>query len=102
MEAGARIDYRLRLHGVPIRWRTLIESYEPPERFTDVQISGPYSHWRHTHVFLDAPGGTRMIDTVDYSLPLGPIGALARVIYVRRALERIFDYRRDRIRSIFA
>src|SRR3954449_4385882 len=49
MRQGTLIEYRLKLHRVPVRWRTRIEAWEPPHRFVDTQLSGPYSHWHHTH-----------------------------------------------------
>jgi hypothetical protein len=97
MAPGALIEYRLRLHGVPIRWRTTIAVWDPPRRFVDVQLSGPYRMWHHTHEFLPAPdgsGGTLMRDTVRYALPFGPLGEIAHRLLVRRDLERIFDHRR--------
>jgi ligand-binding SRPBCC domain-containing protein len=93
MRAGALIDYRLRLYGVSFRWLTRIESWEPPFAFTDVQLVGPYRSWIHRHDFLAVPGGTEVCDRVDYALPLGRAGALARRVFVRRRLERIFDFR---------
>lgn len=102
MAAGALIDYRLSLHGVGFRWRTRIELWEPGVRFVDVQLSGPYRRWIHAHAFEDAPGGgTRVSDRVEYELPLGPLGGLAHAVFVRRALARIFDYRRERIAARF-
>jgi ligand-binding SRPBCC domain-containing protein len=102
MEAGARIDYRLSLHGLGFGWRTRIDVWEPGVRFVDVQLSGPYRSWRHTHAFEDAPGGgTRVSDRVEYELPLGPLGDLAHALFVRRALTRIFDHRRARIAARF-
>lgn len=101
MAEGALIDYRLSLFGVPLRWRTRIESYVPGESFVDVQLRGPYRLWRHTHTFEDVPGGTKMTDRVEYEIPLGPLGAAARAIFVRRTLDRIFDYRRDVIAEIY-
>jgi ligand-binding SRPBCC domain-containing protein len=94
---GARIDYRLRLHGVPVRWQTRIEAWEPPIRFVDVQVSGPYSLWEHTHEFEDEGGATLIRDRVRYSLPLGPLGELAHRAIVRRDLARIFDHRRETV-----
>ncbi|MFN8160312.1 MAG: SRPBCC family protein [Solirubrobacterales bacterium] len=91
---GTLIDYRLRLHGVPVRWRTEIREWRPPERFRDVQIRGPYAVWDHTHSFEpNGAGGTVMRDLVRYEMPLGPLGQLAERLLVRRDLERIFDYR---------
>jgi ligand-binding SRPBCC domain-containing protein len=98
MGVGALIEYRLRLHRVPIRWRTRIEAWEPPRRFVDVQIRGPYSLWEHTHTFEeDGPGATIIEDRVRYSIPFGPLGDLADRLLVRRDLRQIFDYRRDAV-----
>jgi ligand-binding SRPBCC domain-containing protein len=95
MRAGALIDYRLKLHGVPVRWRTRIEVWEPPRRFVDVQVNGPYRLWEHTHAFEPVGDGAVLIrDRVRYALPLGPFGLLAHRLFVRRDVERIFDYRR--------
>jgi ligand-binding SRPBCC domain-containing protein len=98
MAAGAGIEYRLRLHGIPIRWRTTIAVWDPPHRFVDVQLGGPYRMWHHTHDFEPAAdGGTLMRDTVRYALPFGPLGAAAHRLLVRRDLEAIFDYRREAV-----
>jgi ligand-binding SRPBCC domain-containing protein len=94
MGPGALIDYRMKLHGVPVRWRTRIDIWEPPARFVDVQLRGPYTVWEHTHTF--EPDGERAViigDRVRYALPLGPLGRLAHAAIVKRDLERIFDYR---------
>jgi ligand-binding SRPBCC domain-containing protein len=94
MRQGAIIDYRLRLHGVPVRWRTRIEVWEPPERFVDVQVRGPFALWEHTHTFSrDGEDAVVLNDRVRYALPLGPLGELAHVAFVRRDLRRIFDHR---------
>jgi ligand-binding SRPBCC domain-containing protein len=93
MRAGTLIEYRLDLHRVPVRWLTRIEIWEPGERFVDVQVSGPYRRWHHTHSFEAHDGGTCVRDTVRYALPLGPLGGLAHRLFVRRDLERIFDFR---------
>jgi ligand-binding SRPBCC domain-containing protein len=101
MRSGARIDYRLSLYGVPFRWRTEIALWEPPHRFVDVQRSGPYREWVHTHRFTAEGEGTRMEDEVRYVLPLGRLG-LAGLPPVRRQLDRIFDFREARIRELLA
>jgi ligand-binding SRPBCC domain-containing protein len=94
MGAGTLIEYRLRLHRVPVRWLTRIEAWEPPDRFVDAQVRGPYRAWRHEHRFALTPdGATLMRDRVDYELPLGPLGSLAHALFVRRDVERIFDHR---------
>jgi ligand-binding SRPBCC domain-containing protein len=94
MGAGALLHYALRLHGVPIRWTTRIETWSPPAGFVDTQLEGPYSMWEHTHVFEDdGEGATLIHDRVRYAIPLGPLGAIAHRLFVRRDLRRIFDYR---------
>jgi ligand-binding SRPBCC domain-containing protein len=99
MRAGTLIEYRLTLHGLPIRWLTQIEEWAPGERFVDVQLRGPYALWHHTHEFEPAGDGqTLMRDTVRYALPLGPLGALAHKLFVARDLERIFDHRYETVR----
>lgn len=100
MRVGAEILYRIKLKGFPMAWRTNISAWEPPHRFVDEQVSGPYRLWRHTHEFVPVPGGVRMIDTVEYALPFGPFGALAHVLFVRRDLDRIFAYRREHLEAI--
>jgi ligand-binding SRPBCC domain-containing protein len=101
MEPGTLIDYQLRLYGVPFRWRTRIESFEPASSFTDLQLSGPYRRWHHRHEFVEVSGGTEMKDIVDYELPLGHLGVTAQWLFVRSALDRIFEYRRAAITEIF-
>jgi ligand-binding SRPBCC domain-containing protein len=102
MAVGTSIDYRLRLFGMPFRWRTRIERFDPESGFVDVQVRGPYRLWHHTHAFEALGTATRMRDRVRYALPLGPLGRLVHALVVRRTLETIFDYRRDRISEIFA
>jgi ligand-binding SRPBCC domain-containing protein len=99
MRAGALIEYRLRLHGVGVDWLTRIEEWEPGVRFVDQQLVGPYRLWHHTHSFEERDGGTLMRDSVRYALPLWPLGELALPM-VRRDLDRIFDFRRDRVEGL--
>jgi ligand-binding SRPBCC domain-containing protein len=95
MQAGTLIDYELMLHGLKMRWKTRIEEFVEGSYFVDVQLKGPYKVWRHRHDFEDVEGGTRMTDQVDYELPFGPLGQLARWLFVRRQVEQIFDYRNE-------
>jgi ligand-binding SRPBCC domain-containing protein len=93
LRPGALIEYRLRLHGLPIAWLTRIEDWEPGVRFTDAQLAGPYRLWHHTHEFApDGDGGTVMRDTVRYALPYWPLGEVAHPL-VARDLAAIFDFR---------
>jgi hypothetical protein len=94
MREGALIDYRLRLHGVSVRWRTRIEAWEPPLRFVDAQLRGPYALWVHTHTFeADGAGAVVIGDHVRYALPFGALGTIAHAAFVKRDLQRIFDFR---------
>jgi len=99
MKTGTLIDYRIKIHGIPIRWRTEIIAWEPPHRFIDTQLSGPYWLWHHTHTFEEVDGGTLCRDEVRY-WPKG--GALMNWLFVRGDVERIFSYRQQRLREIFA
>ena len=99
MRAGAHIEYALSLFGIPLRWRTRITEWEPGVRFVDEQERGPYALWRHTHEFESMGGSTLVRDLVEYAIPLGPLGCVARAVFVRRALDRIFDFRREAIRQ---
>jgi len=101
MKEGALIDYTIRVLGLPVRWTTLITSYDPPRGFVDQQLKGPYSFWHHTHAFRAVDGGTEMTDTVRYLLPFGPLGALVHSMGVRQKLERIFEHRSQVIAGRF-
>ena len=98
MRVGTTIQYRLRLHGIGVNWLTSIQAWEPPHRFVDVQLRGPYALWHHTHAFEDVAGGaTRMRDVVRYAMPLGPLGELSHRLFVRRDVEDIFSFRHDEL-----
>ena len=94
MHPGALIDYRLRVRGLPVKWRTEITRWDPPHGFTDVQLRGPYRKWVHRHEFHPENGGTRVVDIVNYLVPGGPL--IDRLI-VRPEVQRIFDYRKMKI-----
>lgn len=95
---GTLIDYRLRLNGIPIRWRTEISQWEPQQSFVDRQLKGPYLLWEHRHTFRDHESGTWMRDEVRYRVPGGRI---VHRLFVRRRLLAIFEYRLRRMHSIF-
>jgi len=103
MREGLEIDYRIRpLLGIPVGWRSRIAAYDPPHGFRDVQMTGPYRSWDHRHTFVAEGTGTRVVDDIEYTLPLGPLGTLAHHLVVREQLEDIFRHRERSIRSIFA
>lgn len=101
MKAGTRIVYRLRLYGVPLRWTTEITVWDPPCRFVDEQISGPYNLWHHEHLFVETDGRTRMTDTVHYDFSGGAFRQAVNRLFVAPNVRKIFDFRRSQIRHIF-
>jgi len=94
---GTLIDYRLRLRGIPLRWQSKISVWEPPFRFVDEQIRGPYKLWRHEHTFKEVPGGTLCGDTVDYDVPGG---RLVNWLIVERDVGTIFAYRQSALSKL--
>ena len=101
LQGGSVLVYRIRLFGVPIRWQSLIEAWEPPARFVDLQVKGPYAYWRHIHEFEEAgEGRTRARDRIDFAIPLGGLGNVAYRLFVARMLARLFDFRAQRLASI--
>ncbi len=100
MQVGTRILYRLSWHGVPLRWVTEIQRWNPPAEFVDVQMQGPYRLWHHTHQFESVDGGTRMKDIVRYALPFGFLGRLAHSWLVEYDLKAIFDYRARKVSDL--
>lgn len=102
MKEGTVIDYTIKIGGFPVRWTTLISSYEPPHMFADLQIKGPYSYWYHTHTFIETDDGTVIGDEVKYSMPLGVLGRFAHALLVRRQLREIFDARSSTIETMFS
>ena len=101
MGRGATIEHVVRVHGVRLRWKSLIAKWEPPMRFVDYQLRGPYQLWRHEHGFEPQSDGVLVRDAIEYSLPVGPLSDPA-LPAVREDLGRIFAYRRARLSELFA
>ncbi|MBM3831510.1 MAG: SRPBCC family protein [Verrucomicrobia bacterium] len=97
MQAGALIDYRLRVHGLPMRWRTLIKEWQPPYRFVDEQLRGPYRQWLHEHTFEARDGGTLARDVVRYAVPFD---WLLHRWFIRPDIEKIFAHRQLALRRL--
>ena len=98
MREGCLIDYRLRVHGLPLPWRSEISVWEPPHRFVDEQVRGPYRTWHHEHRFEEEAGETVVRDTVRYAVPGG---ALVNRLFVEPDVRKIFAYRQERLRVLF-
>lgn len=98
IQAGTKIDYQLRIHGLPLRWQSLISVWEPPVRFIDEQLRGPYRMWHHEHRFSEENGGTLVTDEVQYRVPGG---RLVNRLFVAPDLRKIFSYRTQKLQEIF-
>ncbi len=98
---GSILRYRLRVFGFPIRWKTEIVDWRPPRTFVDVQLSGPYPLWVHTHRFTPVKGGVEVFDHVRYRVPGGPVAARIQRRIVGPWLDEIFGYRADRLAERF-
>jgi len=99
MRVGTLIEYRLRLHLVPVSWKSEITSWNPPQRFVDEQRRGPYRKWVHEHSFIECAGGSEVRDFVRYAVPGG---RLVNFLFVRRDVRRIFEHRREVLRRFFS
>jgi len=102
LAAGAVLDFRVRWLGVPLRWRAYVREYDPPYRFVDVQVRGPFARWEHRHLFLEENGGTWVEDRVTYRLPLGALGRLGHHVLVERQLRALWAYRQARLGELVA
>jgi len=100
LQEGTRINYQLRLHGMPFRWQSVIMDWKPGERFSDIQVLGPYRLWHHTHDFIAKDGGTLIRDRAVYRIPLGVPGDLLLHSFIRKDLEDIFTYRWHKVRTV--
>ena len=101
MREGAEFEYFISVMGARMRWKSRIDSYEPPHAFSDEQVEGPYRFWHHTHTFKGVDGGTIIIDHVRYAMPFGTWGVVLHNILVRRQLEKIFNHRAKVIERMF-
>jgi ligand-binding SRPBCC domain-containing protein len=98
MTTGPFIDYRLRIHGIPLQWKSEITCWEPPHVFIDEQRQGPYTLWVHEHLFQENEGGTLAMDSVRYAVPGGK---LTHELFVKRDIKNIFTYRTEKLKELF-
>jgi ligand-binding SRPBCC domain-containing protein len=102
LAAGAVVDYRMRWLGLPLAWRAYVREYDPPHRFVDVQVRGPWARWEHRHLFLEEGGGTWVEDRITYRPPLGVLGRVLHRVLLDRQLRDVWTYRQARLRERFA
>lgn len=101
LQKNSLIDYKLKIHGIPVRWSSLISDWTPNSSFVDEQVKGPYQKWHHTHSFIPSNGGTLMVDQIQYSIPGAPYSTPFLKNLISRDIDRIFQYRRQRINEVF-
>lgn len=101
MHKGTLIDYKIKLNGIPMKWRTLISAWEPPYRFVDEQLKGPYVKWIHEHRFEARGNETIMYDTVEFLSPGWILEPIVNAIFVQHKVEGIFKYREQRMQQLF-
>ncbi len=101
IQKGTEIEYQLKVHGVPLKWKTLIQDFKAPDHFVDIALKSPYQTWHHTHIFEDLGNGTLITDRVIYKLPVGYVGWLAGGAFVKGDLNSIFDFRRAQVAETF-
>jgi ligand-binding SRPBCC domain-containing protein len=102
MKKNALIDYSIKLLGLQMTWKTEISDWQPPHRFTDRQIKGPYRVWEHAHIFEERGGETQMEDVIRYAVPGFVLSPLIHFLFVRPRLERVFDFRETAILEYFS
>src|SRR5256885_14970443 len=74
MAAGAVLEFRIVWLGVPLRWRMFVREWDPPYRFVDVQVNGPYARWEHRHRLLEDGGGAWIEGRGACRVRGGPLG----------------------------
>jgi ligand-binding SRPBCC domain-containing protein len=100
MEVGTLIDYRLSLYGFPVNWKTKITHWDPPHRFIDSQLKGPYKQWIHEHSFSEVEGGCLMKDRVEYQIHGWIVNSLINYLFVRKDIEKFFSFRKIIIEAL--
>ena len=101
MKKGARIDYRIKLNGIPFSWKTEITDWQQGKYFVDEQLKGPYRIWHHTHSFTETKEGTEMTDTVKYLAPGWFLEPIVHHLIVKSRVEKIFDFRNQKLEELF-
>ena len=101
LQAGTLIDYKLKVHGIPLKWKTRINAFVENVSFIDEQLKGPYTKWVHEHSFTKVKNGTLICDEVVYKVPLGALGNLVAGWFIKKDVNKIFKYRNKVIREKF-
>lgn len=100
IQHSTRITYKLRLRGIPLKWESVILLWDPPHKFVDFQLKGPYGIWHHLHEFETTQSGTLIRDTIHFQLPL-PWLSWPFKKWVKKDVTDIFNYRQEVICNLF-
>ncbi len=101
MKKGTLIDYKIKLNGIPFIWKTEISEWNPPHKFADNQLVGPYKLWFHEHFFEEKDGHTIMTDRVTYLSKGWILAPFLHWLFVDKKVKQIFEYREIQLKEIF-
>ena len=101
IQKGTLIDYKIKVNGIPFKWKTLISTWEPPHRFVDEQLKGPYNTWIHEHTFEERDGKTYMKDVVKFKSPGWILEPLINSLFIEKKVKGIFEYREKKLNEFF-
>jgi ligand-binding SRPBCC domain-containing protein len=101
IQKGTLIDYKIKVNGIPFKWKTLISTWEPPLRFVDEQLRGPYNTWIHEHTFEERDGKTYMKDVVKFKSPGWILEPLINALFIEKKVKGIFEYREKMLNEFF-
>lgn len=101
VKENSEFEYTIKILGIRVKWKSIISEYNPPYKFVDTQIKGPYKKWVHSHIFKEFPNFILMIDSVEYELYGGFLSPIINRFFVRKKLNDIFDYRKLKIQETF-
>ncbi len=101
IQKGTLIDYKIKVNGIPFKWKTEISEWEPPYRFIDKQLNGPYNTWIHEHIFEERNGVTHMRDIVHFRSPGWILEPLINKLFIEKKVRAIFNYREEKLKELF-
>lgn len=100
MYNGLLIEYRIKIPVIGNHCWVAEIKHIHDYAFVDEQRIGPYSFWYHYHKLIDFDGRVKVIDRVYYDVPYGLIGRVLHALFIRKTLERIFDFRKEKLDEI--
>ena len=99
IELGETVTWEAKHFGIVQQLSSKITAMDVPDYFVDEMISGAFKSIRHEHIFEEQNGGTLMTDIFNYASPLGILGKLADVLFLKRYLTRLLVQRNQVIKE---